>query len=70
MQINVYEGKFGKEKRLFRLEELEDCDLPIAPIKGSFIFYENEIYKVMYCVTDVHNDEYAVFVRKAVEEDY
>lgn len=64
--IGVYLGQFGSEIRL--------CDLPpeadIIPQKGDFIFYDTEPYKVMYCMVDVDNGEYSVFVRRAVEEDF
>lgn len=64
--IGVYLGQFGKEQRL--------CELPpesdIIPQKGDFIFYDNEPYKVMYCMVDVDNGEYSIFVRRAIEEDF
>lgn len=64
--IGVYLGQFGSETRL--------CDLPpesdIIPQKGDFIFYDSEPYKVMYCMLDVDNGEYSIFVRRAVEEDF
>ena len=64
--IGVYLGQFGSETRL--------CDLPLEadliPQKGDFIFYDSEPYKVMYCMVDVDNGEYSVFVRRAVEEDF
>lgn len=64
--IGVYLGQFGSETRL--------CDLPpeadIIPQKGDFIFYDSEPYKVMYCMVDVDNGEYSVFVCRAIEEDF
>ena len=64
--IGVYLGQFGSETRL--------CDLPpesdIIPQKGDFIFCDGEPYKVMYCMVDVDNGEYSIFVRRAVEEDF
>ena len=64
--IGVYLGKFDEEQRL--------CNLPlesgILPQKGDFIFYVSETCKVMYCMVDVDNSEYSVFVRRAVEEDF
>lgn len=64
--IGVYLGQFGSETRL--------CDLPsesdIIPQKGDFIFYNSEPYKVMYCMVDIDNGEYSIFVRRAVEEDF
>ena len=64
--IGVYLGQFGSETRL--------CDLPpesdIIPQKGDFIFYKDETYKVMYVMLDYDNQEYLVFVRKTIEEDF
>lgn len=64
--IGIYLGQFGSETRL--------CDLPpesdIIPQKDDFIFYDSEPYKVMYCMVDVDNGEYSIYVRRAVEEDF
>lgn len=64
--IGIYLGQFGSETRL--------CDLPpeadIIPQKSDFIFYDSEPYKVMYCMVDVDNGEYSIYVRRAVEEDF
>ena len=64
--IGIYLGQFGNETRL--------CNLPyesdIIPQKGDFIFYNSETYKVIYCMLDVDDGEYNVFVRMAVEEDF
>lgn len=62
----VYEGKFGEEQRLF---QLSDC-ANVLPQKGDFVFYDEETYKVMYVLLDYDDDEYSVFVRKAIEEDF
>lgn len=64
--ISVYLGQFGSETRLYDLPPESD----IIPQKGDFIFYDGEPYKVMYCMIDVDNGEYSVFVRRAVEEDF
>lgn len=61
---NVYVGRLGLEKRLCTM------NWEIAPNKGDIIFYGDEFYKVMYCLLDVDNDKYNVFVRLATEEDY
>lgn len=68
MNVNVYEGRFSYEKLLFRTNEI-DGEF-IIPCKGDFIFYGENVYKVLYGMVDVHNDEYSIFVRKAIEEDY
>lgn len=70
MNVNVYEGRFGEETRLFDPYDVDSFILDITPRKGDFIFYNETTYKVLYCMNDVDNDEYAVFVRKAVEEDF
>lgn len=64
--IGIYLGQFGNETRLCGLHPESD----IIPQKGDFIFYDSEPYKVMYCMIDVDNGEYSVFVRRAVEEDF
>ena len=63
LSIKVYRGKLGLEKKLC------DIDTGIAPSKGDIIFYNDEFYKVMYCLFDIERDEYNVFVRLATEED-
>ncbi len=64
--ISVYLGQFGEEQRLCNLSSESD----IIPQKGDFIFYDCEPYKVMYCMVDVDDGEYSIFVRRAVEEDF
>ena len=64
--IGVYLGSFGSETRLCDLSP--ECD--IIPQKGDFFFFGTEPYKVMYCMLDVDNGEYTVFVRRACEEDF
>lgn len=66
MDVKVYEGQFGNEKLLFS----DDGCLTILPQKGDFVFYKTEVYKVMYAMVDIDNEEYSIFVRKAIEEDY
>lgn len=66
MDVNVFEGGWGNEKLLFS----DNGSLIIMPHKGDFIFYNNEAYKVMYAMADADNEEYAIFVRKATEEDF
>lgn len=65
-RLYVYEGKFGEETRLFKLSD----NANILPKKNDFIFYGEQTYKVMYCLLDYDDNEYSVFVRKAIEEDY
>lgn len=66
MEIKVYKGRFGYENFLFNY----DVDMEVIPSKGDFIFYEEEIYKVLYCMIDVDNNIYNVFVRATSEEDF
>lgn len=66
MNVNVYEGRFEAERLLFS----DNDDLIILPHKGDFIHYNGEVYKVMYTIVDVDNEEYAIFVRKSIEEDF
>lgn len=70
MNVYVYEGKFGQENLLFDPYDADNFILDITPRKSDFIFYHDEMYKILYCMLDADNDEYSVFVRKAVEEDY
>lgn len=64
--ISVYLGGFGSEARLYDIPPESD----ILPQKGDFIFYDNESYKIMYCMLDIDDGEYSIFVRRAVEEDF
>lgn len=70
MNVKVYEGRFGEERLLFNPDLVDTFILDITPRKGDFIFYNETTYKVLYCMNDVDNDEYNIFVRQAVEEDY
>lgn len=64
--IRCYLGRFGDESELFTVEN-KNCRIPI---KGEFIYFEEEAYKVLYVMTDVDNKELAIFVREAIEEDF
>ncbi len=64
--ISVYLGRFVNEAKLFDMP----IDVDIIPQKGDFIFYNDEMYKVLYNMLDVDNGEYSIFVRRAVEEDF
>lgn len=69
MEIRVFIGPFGEEELLFDCEE-NNVALAAIPTKGDLIFYDDEVYKVKYCLFDVDDNECAIFVRKAIEEDY
>ena len=64
--IKIYEGRFGYEQYLFEL----DSDAEWLPIKDEFIFYNENVYKVLYIISDYDNNEIDIFVRMATEEDY
>nr|DAG87272.1 MAG TPA: hypothetical protein [Herelleviridae sp.] len=64
--IRVYLGRFANETKLFDMS----LEADIIPQKGDFIFYNDEVYKVLYNMLDVDNGEYSIFVRRAVEEDF
>ena len=64
--ISVYLGRFVNETKLFDMP----IDVDIIPQKGDFIFYNDEMYKVLYNMLDVDNGKYSIFVRRAVEEDF
>lgn len=64
--IGVYLGQFGDETRLYN----PPLESDIIPQKGDFIFYDSETYKVLYCMLDVDDGEYSIFVRRAIEEDF
>ena len=64
--INCYLGRFGDEEKLFSIGN-KYCRIPT---KGEFIYFDDEMYKVLYTMTDVDNKEVAVFVREAIEEDF
>lgn len=64
-EVKIYVGRFGKEKYLCDMSETD-----YLPFKGDFIFYNCEVYKVLYVMHDMDDDVFNVFVRLAVEEDY
>lgn len=66
MVSKVYEGRFGYEHFLYEINEEDD----IVPDKGDFIFFDDEIYKVMYVMFDYDNGGYNIFARKTTEEDF
>ena len=64
-KVKIYVGRFGEEKYLCDMSETD-----YLPFKGDFIFYNCEVYKVLYVMHDMDDDVFDVFVRLAVEEDY
>lgn len=64
--IRFYLGKFGNECLLFKVKN----ENPRIPQKDEFIYFEGEMYKVLYIMTDIDNNGLDVFVRYAIEEDY
>ena len=64
-EVKIYVGRFGGEKYLCDMSETD-----YLPSKGDFIFYNCEVYKVLYVMYDMDDDVFNVFVRLAVEEDY
>lgn len=64
--IRVYQGQFMEEHFLFEIPP----EMNYAPSKGDFLFQHGTSYKVLYIMLDVDDDEYIVFVREAVEEDF
>lgn len=64
--IRVYQGRFSEERFLFEITS----HMNYAPSKGDFLFYHGTSYKVLYTILDVDDDEYIVFVRETVEEDF
>lgn len=64
--IGVYLGCFGQEELLFHMP----IDVDIIPQKGDFIFYNDEVYKVLYNMLNVQDGEYTIFVCRAIEEDF
>ena len=64
-EAKIYVGRFGEEKYLCDMSETD-----YLPFKGDFIFYNCEVYKVLYVMHDMDDDVFDVFVRLAVEEDY
>lgn len=66
--IRVYQGRFSEEHFLFEIPS----HMNYTPSKGDFLFYHGTSYKVLYIMLNVDDDdeEYIVFVREAVEEDF
>ena len=65
--VRVYLGRFDDDEQ--PLFEVKNKNSRI-PQKDEFIYFEEEIYKVLYIMTDIDHNELAIFVRRAVEEDY
>lgn len=65
MNVKFYLGRFGEERFLF-----EDLYSKIVPEKSSFVFFDDVCYKVMYSMIDYDHNEYSVFLREAIEEDF
>lgn len=70
MKIKMYEGRFEYEKFLDDYVLSNGKEINIIPSKGDFIFYDNTMYKVLYKIIDIDNNECDVFVIRACEEDY
>lgn len=70
MKIKMYEGRFEYEKFLDNYVLNNGKEINIIPSKGDFIFYDNTIYRVLYKIIDIDNNECDVFVVRASEEDY
>lgn len=63
---NFYVGKFGEERLLFSTSKEEFTNYH----KNDFVLYNNEVYKILYTMHDFYYEEYNVFMRVAVEEDF
>lgn len=70
MKIKMYEGRFEYEKFLDNYVLNNGKEINIIPSKGDFIFYDNTMYRVLYKIIDIDNNECDVFVIRACEEDY
>lgn len=64
--VRFFLGRFGDERLLFEVKN----ENPRIPQKDEFIYFEDEMYKVLYIMTDIDHNELAIFVRHAIEEDY
>ena len=64
-EVKIYVGRFGEEKYLCDMSETD-----YLPSKDDLIFYNCEVYKVLYVMHDVQDGECIVFVRLTVEEDF
>lgn len=70
MNIKMYEGRYGYEKFLDNYVSAKGEEINIIPSKGDFIFYGNIIYRVLYKLIDIDNNECDVFVVRASEEEF
>lgn len=70
MKIKMYEGQFEYEEFLDNYVLSDGKEINIIPSKGDFIFYDNIMYKVLYKIIDIDNNECDVFVIRACDEDY
>lgn len=70
MKIKMYEGRFEYEKFLDNYVLSNGKEINIIPSRGDFIFYDNTMYRVLYKIIDIDNNECDVFVIRACEEDY
>ncbi len=66
-KIKVYQGSFGYEQYLF---DIDPTEYTVLPQKGDFLNYQDIIYKVLYVMLDINYQEYVVFVRESIEEDF
>ena len=64
-EVKIYVGRFSEEKYLCDMSETD-----YLPSKNDLIFYNCEVYKVLYVMHDMDDGVFNVFVRLAVEEDY
>lgn len=64
MKAKFYEGRLGYENYLFNQY------LDYLPHKDDMILYNDTTYKVMYSLYETKSDEYDIYVRKTIEEDY
>ena len=64
--VKFYVGKLGEEQLLFSASKEELVNYH----KNDFVFYNDEVYKILYTMHDFDYKEYDVFMRVAVEEDF
>lgn len=62
--IKYYIGHFLEEQFLFETNKGK------FPEKGEFIYYNGEVYTVMYTMINYDHNEFYAFVRLASEEEY
>lgn len=70
MKIKLYESRFEYEKFLDNYVCTNGEEINIIPSKGDFIFYDTTMYRVLYKIIDIDNNECDVFIKRACEEDY